>query len=362
MKRHSIFAALVFAILALTSANAQDLKPVTADQVREFIAKDDAAGLAELLVNAEIVGELTEAERTKGITMISYHLIEIGSEKPMEFMRAGRGILVLQAGKAPASASPPIETATSKATAATPQSALPAKLLGALDAGNGQELFDTLTPDDIGKMTDAQRLRAEELIQAHVRPMPASNIEGNLKGYSLLVRLAPTNATYSQKVAQYEAALEKKRNSLLDRMQREKDEFNDLVFISHPKEPRYTNSRSYLVTYIADTGMIPIMRMRLNYTDDSWLFIQSAKANIDGDIVDLKLTDWDRDNNHDIWEYSDIIVDERMRDILVRIANSKKTVIRFDGRQYYDNFTIGNTDKEIIRDMFMVEEILKSKR
>lgn len=50
-------------------------------------------------------------------------------------------------------------------------------------------------------------------------------------------------------------------------------------------------------------------------------------------------------------------VDDDLRRLVERIANSKKTVIRFNGRQYYDNVTIREQDKTIIRDMFTFEEV-----
>lgn len=100
--------------------------------------------------------------------------------------------------------------------------------------------------------------------------------------------------------------------------------------------------------------------MRLNYTNDSWLFVENAALNIDGEIVRLPYLDWERDNDSEIWEWIDVSVDPDLRSILEKIATSKSTIVRFNGRQYYDNVTIRERDKQVIREMLWVEEVLKS--
>ena len=49
--------------------------------------------------------------------------------------------------------------------------------------------------------------------------------------------------------------------------------------------------------------------MRLNYTNDSWLFVENAALNIDGETVRLPYLDWKRDNDSEIWEWIDVSVD-----------------------------------------------------
>jgi len=46
---------------------------------------------------------------------------------------------------------------------------------------------------------------------------------------------------------------------------------------------------------------------------------------------------------------------------LPRIANSEKTIIRFSGRQYYDDWTVPAKDKKAILEMFAAEEAMKEK-
>lgn len=103
------------------------------------------------------------------------------------------------------------------------------------------------------------------------------------------------------------------------------------------------------------------LRMWLNYTSDDWLFIENARANIDGDTVLIPASDWSRDNDSEIWEWADELVRPELRSILERIANSKKTIIRFDGSKFYDDWTVPAKDKKAILEMFAAEDAMKEK-
>ncbi len=96
MNLHTIIAAAAFALMTISPAAAQDFKPVTADQVRQLVASNDAAGLTELLANGEIVGDLSEADRKRGSNLVGSHLLKVASDDPMKFMRLGRAILAIK--------------------------------------------------------------------------------------------------------------------------------------------------------------------------------------------------------------------------------------------------------------------------
>ena len=104
-----------------------------------------------------------------------------------------------------------------------------------------------------------------------------------------------------------------------------------------------------------------IMRFQLHYTSDSWLFIDSARAKIDGEFVNIPMGDWKRDNDTEIWEWSDVVLNDNLRTIAERIANSRETIIRFEGRQYYDDMTVRSSDKQAILDVFSAEQALIEK-
>lgn len=56
---------------------------------------------------------------------------------------------------------------------------------------------------DLGAELGSLSSEIESIVLAGVKPLPASDFEGNLKGYRILAALKPTNERYAQKVAHY---------------------------------------------------------------------------------------------------------------------------------------------------------------
>ncbi|MFZ3584255.1 hypothetical protein ACOI1H_19135 [Loktanella sp. DJP18] len=201
---------------------------------------------------------------------------------------------------------------------------------------------------------------AIDIIAAYTSPLPAAAAEANWRGYAALSQLDPENASYAEKSARYKEAYDRARSAALGKLKKKTDEFSGMLWYKHPNTPRYTDIRHYIEIYMGEKDGKVTMRLVLNYTSDSWLFIDSAAANIDGEIVPLPLRDWTRDNDTEIWERADVQMTDQLRDIAMRIANSNKTIIRFDGDQFYDDMTVRANDKAAIRDMFDAEVALKA--
>lgn len=224
---------------------------------------------------------------------------------------------------------------------------------------------DGLPPD----LPSDTRTAAEALILAFVRPLPASDSISNRNGYQALSVLDPENATYRGKAARYAAAVgqgepapEAGAASILDRIRTERDTFNAATFYVHPSKPASGAERSYVQTYVAQTAEGNVfLRFRLNYMAESWLFVTSARFRIDGEIVEFPGNPvWNHDNRSRVWEWIDVVADRKIRELARRIADSEETVIRFDGRQAYDNITVGEADKQAIIEMFEVEKALRN--
>ena len=98
-----------------------------------------------------------------------------------------------------------------------------------------------------------------------------------------------------------------------------------------------------------------------NYTADDWVFFEKIIFAID----DERIT-WDFDHYEITREvgYGDIYETENFRasaeDIktLWKIANSNETIIRFEGREHYDDITVNNADKQAIEEVLTAYEIL----
>lgn len=240
---------------------------------------------------------------------------------------------------------------------------LPAGLLSAIEANDGAAAVGIVRAQ--GFRLDPSTNGRESVIKLildYVRPIPSSNVIANKEAYEALALLEPQNAIFSEKAASYAQAEKEARLVVLSRLKRQVDDFNGLTFYTSRAEPEYADTRSYLLPYIATKGSLVTLRVELHYTSDSWLFVQRARLNVDGEQIDFNVPQsaWKRDNDSEIWEWVDVVVDSRMRELLEAVANSKKTIIRLDGQQYYDDFTVSERDKAAIREILLAEEVLRS--
>ena len=94
----------------------------------------------------------------------------------------------------------------------------------------------------------------------------------------------------------------------------------------------------------------------MQYYSSDWLFIEEAKINVDGKIYTVTSTDWERDNDSDIWEWSDEPLNDR--ELIEAIVKSKSAVIRYEGRQYYDNRTISSSQKLALKQVLEAYDAL----
>jgi hypothetical protein len=150
--------------------------------------------------------------------------------------------------------------------------------------------------------------------------------------------------TYRNSMAAEESA---RRNRALASMSSKNDAFNNVVWYQDRSSPQYRNSNGFYLYFGVSEGIAQGLRLVVSYFADSWLFVNSARVNVDGTNYVLNADKWERDNNSSIWEWSDVVLDDRQ--MIERIITSKKAVIRFDGSQYYDTRVISSTQKTALR-------------
>lgn len=97
------------------------------------------------------------------------------------------------------------------------------------------------------------------------------------------------------------------------------------------------------------------LRLKLQYHSDSWLFVQSVTIKADDQTFQLGSQDFERDNGYGgIWEWSDTVAENKA--MLRKIADAKKVTIRFDGKQYYNDFILPDSQKRAIKEMILAWE------
>ncbi|MEE1320435.1 MAG: hypothetical protein UHM85_02735, partial [Acutalibacteraceae bacterium] len=104
------------------------------------------------------------------------------------------------------------------------------------------------------------------------------------------------------------------------------------------------------------------LRLIFNYTDDDWVFFKKVIVAADDERFTETFSYFDivRDNGGgDVWEYIDIEVGESEIEMLRAIANSKETIVRFQGDDYSSDFTVKSSDKAAIKQVLDAYEYLK---
>ena len=146
-------------------------------------------------------------------------------------------------------------------------------------------------------------------------------------------------------------------NDVMTRVKKEYDKVDDSTRYKHRNMPYYVNVRSYVLPMIAE-GTLAIL---WSYTGDDWIFWDKVIINIDGEkhtkSFDGLFDKPKRDNRAgDVWEVAHSIVYSTESDdykLLEKIANSKETIVRFQGEKSYDLY-VSASDKQAIKDMFFV--------
>ena len=139
------------------------------------------------------------------------------------------------------------------------------------------------------------------------------------------------------------------RSSALSKLRKTKDSFESTTWYKDYSSPIYSNANAFYLTFGASGSMTNSLWLRVTYFDDDWLFVNQARVNVDGEIYSLSCSNWERDNNSEIWEWCDISFPDRA--MIEAIIKSKKAVIRFDGDKYYDTRTISSSQKQALRNV-----------
>lgn len=123
----------------------------------------------------------------------------------------------------------------------------------------------------------------------------------------------------------------------------------------------YADQGCFVLPYLGTSSNDAWLRLVCNLNCYDWIFFTKITVAAD----DARYYEYSnyfdvvRDNDGgEIWEYIDIDVGDYEIEMLWAIANSTKTVVRFEGDDYYYDYTVTDSQKASIRDMLIVYELL----
>ena len=155
---------------------------------------------------------------------------------------------------------------------------------------------------------------------------------------------------------------ERKDKAAIAKLRTKYDKVEGITWYEHPRQPYYTNTRTFSLPYIGKNGSSVWLRWKFNYTGDDWIFFETIKIVVDGDTYtkNFNYYDVDRDNGYgDVWEVADIAPDDDDIALLKKISKSKETIIRFQGDNYHYDLTISSADKRAIKQVLRAYNALK---
>jgi len=147
------------------------------------------------------------------------------------------------------------------------------------------------------------------------------------------------------------------------------DAMRDITWYKNSASPKYNNTNTfYLYFGISDDQILTPLRLKITYSNDSWLFVKNVWGKADGKKIIIPqisapFSGWERDNGSGkIWEWSDAPI-EAAQDIasLRQLALSKEVTLRFEGKQYYSDQTLSGAQLQAVRDMISAYEVVTAK-
>ena len=146
----------------------------------------------------------------------------------------------------------------------------------------------------------------------------------------------------------------KNATKLLANMKVDKDEVKGNTFYIPKAEPYYADTRCYVLPYIGVNENNIWLCAKYHYTGDSWVFFEKITFAVDDKRYYKSFTRSEiiRDNDSEVWEYVNT-ANVTGADIAMfyEIANSKKTIVRFEGDDYIHDFVVTDKDKKAIREV-----------
>lgn len=218
---------------------------------------------------------------------------------------------------------------------------------------------------------NSPNIKEVEAMQANAKEFYWNSLKTYQKNKSWLLALrdAKLLQTYFPKDPEIQSAIDsinrqisERRTELLALFVPERDEVRDLTWYTPSSAPKYVNDRCAIYPYLSktDSGTVSL-RLKVVYTGDNWLFLSGVIFDIDSqnNLLSYAQGDYYRDNAWgDVWEIIDKEANETDKNLLRSVANSEKTIIRFQGSLYHYDMTVSQAEKKAIQDTLELAEYL----
>lgn len=130
------------------------------------------------------------------------------------------------------------------------------------------------------------------------------------------------------------------------------DKYEGKEWIQHVNQPKYRNQNAFYCYFQKQNDIIGNFRFVVQYYDDNWLFIEKLTFLIDGTPIDYVPLQFKKDNDSNIWEWSDEKVSKYNESLIKAISYAKKVEVKLHGSKYYDERKLSEKTITQIRETY----------
>ena len=124
--------------------------------------------------------------------------------------------------------------------------------------------------------------------------------------------------------------------SLISKFKIEKDEFssNKKIWYTPKTAPKFINRNGIYIYFQTYEGKASNLRFRIQYAASDWLFYDKADFSIDGETFSFVPAEVKRDNDQDIWEWSDDEILGYQMPLINALSNGSSVKMKLIGTNY----------------------------
>lgn len=146
--------------------------------------------------------------------------------------------------------------------------------------------------------------------------------------------------------------------SLLSQFRVEKDKFSSdgKVVYKHKNTPEGIGSNAVYCYIITRRDNKPVLRFRIDYSSDDWLFFSKAQFLVDDKPFEYFPSKPEREVGYDsnVMEWSDDFVESTEFNIISALSEAKSAEVKLTGPKFYDVKKISAKNLESIRETKML--------
>lgn len=145
-------------------------------------------------------------------------------------------------------------------------------------------------------------------------------------------------------------------------MRIENDEFKGVTRYFDKSSPKYVDINGFYAYVIQPSEGTPFMLLNIQYADDDWLFIEGYTILVDGQRFEIREEEYGEiktDNGYGgIWEWLTRVVGPDELKMIEAMKDGKEVKIRYNGKDYYHDDVITETQKKALRNVYNLYQAL----